>query len=62
MNADERRFTHLRIEFFLIGVHLRSSAVPLFYCRDILAGRRSLSKAHIKTLAAHFNVEPGLFL
>ena len=28
----------------------------------ILAGRRSLSKAHIKKLAAHFKVEPGLFL
>ena len=28
----------------------------------ILAGRRSLSKAHIKKLAAHFRVEPGLFL
>ena len=28
----------------------------------ILAGRRSLSKAHIKQLADHFKVEPGLFL
>lgn len=28
----------------------------------ILAGRRSLSKANIKRLAAHFGVEPGLFL
>ena len=28
----------------------------------ILSGRRSLSKAHIKKLAAHFKVEPGLFL
>ena len=28
----------------------------------ILAGRRNLSKAHIKKLAAHFKVEPGLFL
>ena len=28
----------------------------------ILAGRRNLSKAHIKTLAGHFKVEPGLFL
>jgi HTH-type transcriptional regulator/antitoxin HigA len=28
----------------------------------ILSGRRDLSKAHIKTLAEHFKVEPGLFL
>ena len=28
----------------------------------ILARRRSLSKAHIKKLASHFKVEPGLFL
>ena len=28
----------------------------------ILAGRRNLSKAHIKKLAGHFKVEPGLFL
>jgi HTH-type transcriptional regulator/antitoxin HigA len=28
----------------------------------ILSGRRRLSKAHIKTLAEHFKVEPGLFL
>ena len=28
----------------------------------ILAGRRNLSKAHIKKLAAHFHLEPGLFL
>ena len=28
----------------------------------ILAGRRSLSKAHIRKLADHFKVEPGLFL
>jgi HTH-type transcriptional regulator / antitoxin HigA len=28
----------------------------------ILAGRRNLSKAHIKKLAEHFKVEPGLFL
>jgi HTH-type transcriptional regulator / antitoxin HigA len=28
----------------------------------ILSGRRALSKAHIKTLAEHFKVEPGLFL
>ncbi|MFA6134113.1 MAG: transcriptional regulator [Phycisphaerae bacterium] len=28
----------------------------------ILAGRRALSKAHIKKLAEHFKVEPGLFL
>jgi HTH-type transcriptional regulator/antitoxin HigA len=28
----------------------------------ILAGRRSLSKAHIRKLAEHFKVEPGLFL
>ena len=28
----------------------------------ILAGRRSFSKAHIKKLAEHFKVEPGLFL
>jgi HTH-type transcriptional regulator/antitoxin HigA len=28
----------------------------------ILAGRRNLSKTHIKTLAEHFKVEPGLFL
>jgi len=28
----------------------------------ILAGRRNLSKTHIKKLAAHFKVEPGLFL
>ena len=28
----------------------------------ILAGRRNLSKAHIKKLAAHFKVAPGLFL
>jgi HTH-type transcriptional regulator / antitoxin HigA len=28
----------------------------------ILAGRRSLSKSHIKKLAEHFKVEPGLFL
>jgi HTH-type transcriptional regulator/antitoxin HigA len=28
----------------------------------ILAGRRKLSKAHIKKLAEHFKVEPGLFL
>ena len=29
---------------------------------DVLAGRRSLSKANILKLAARFNVEPGLFL
>lgn len=28
----------------------------------ILAGRRNLSKTHIKKLAEHFKVEPGLFL
>lgn len=28
----------------------------------ILSGRRALSKAHIKKLAQHFKVEPGLFL
>ncbi len=28
----------------------------------ILSGRRALSKAHVKTLAEHFKVEPGLFL
>ena len=28
----------------------------------VLSGRRSLSKAHIKKLAEHFKVEPGLFL
>lgn len=28
----------------------------------ILAGRRDLSKAHIKKLAEHFKVAPGLFL
>jgi HTH-type transcriptional regulator / antitoxin HigA len=28
----------------------------------ILSGRRALSKAHIKKLAEHFRVEPGLFL
>jgi len=28
----------------------------------ILSGRRNLSKAHIKKLAEHFKVEPGLFL
>lgn len=28
----------------------------------IMAGRRSLSKTHIKKLAGHFKVEPGLFL
>jgi len=28
----------------------------------ILSGRRSLSKAHIKKLAEHFKVEPGLLL
>jgi HTH-type transcriptional regulator/antitoxin HigA len=28
----------------------------------ILSGRRSLSKTHIKTLAAHFKVAPALFL
>lgn len=28
----------------------------------ILNGRRELSKAHIRTLAEHFKVEPGLFL
>jgi HTH-type transcriptional regulator / antitoxin HigA len=28
----------------------------------ILSGRRSLSKVHIKKLAAHFKVQPGLFL
>ena len=28
----------------------------------ILAGRRNLSKTHIKMLAEHFKVEPGLFL
>lgn len=28
----------------------------------ILAGRRNLSKAHIKRLAERFKVEPGLFL
>jgi antitoxin component HigA of HigAB toxin-antitoxin module len=28
----------------------------------ILSGRRSLSKAHIKKLAGHFKVEPGLLL
>lgn len=28
----------------------------------ILSGRRSLSKAHIKILAEHFKVEPGMFL
>jgi HTH-type transcriptional regulator/antitoxin HigA len=28
----------------------------------ILAGRRAMSKTHIKKLAEHFKVEPGLFL
>jgi HTH-type transcriptional regulator/antitoxin HigA len=28
----------------------------------ILAGRRGLSKTHIRKLAEHFKVEPGLFL
>jgi HTH-type transcriptional regulator/antitoxin HigA len=28
----------------------------------ILNGKRSLSKAHVKKLAEHFKVEPGLFL
>ena len=28
----------------------------------LLSGRRALSKTHIKKLAAHFKVEPGLFL
>jgi HTH-type transcriptional regulator/antitoxin HigA len=28
----------------------------------ILSGRRALSKTHVKTLAEHFKVEPGLFL
>jgi HTH-type transcriptional regulator/antitoxin HigA len=28
----------------------------------LLGGRRNLSKAHIKKLAQHFKVEPGLFL
>jgi len=28
----------------------------------ILNGRRELSKAHIRTLANHFKVEPGLFV
>jgi HTH-type transcriptional regulator/antitoxin HigA len=28
----------------------------------VLAGRRSLSKSHIKKLAEHFKVEPGSFL
>jgi antitoxin component HigA of HigAB toxin-antitoxin module len=28
----------------------------------ILAGRRALSKTHIKKPAEHFGVEPGLFL
>ncbi len=28
----------------------------------ILAGRRGLSKTHIRKLAGHFKVEPGLFL
>lgn len=28
----------------------------------ILAGRRNMSKAHIKKLAEHFKVEPGLFM
>jgi HTH-type transcriptional regulator/antitoxin HigA len=28
----------------------------------LLAGRRSLSKTHIKKLAGHFKVEPGLLL
>ena len=28
----------------------------------ILSGRRALSKTHIKKLAEHFKVEPGLFL
>jgi len=28
----------------------------------ILSGRRSLSKSHVKKLAEHFKVEPGLFL
>jgi antitoxin component HigA of HigAB toxin-antitoxin module len=28
----------------------------------ILSERRGLSKAHIKKLAEHFKVEPGLFL
>ena len=29
---------------------------------SILSGRRSLSKSHVKKLAEHFKVEPGLFL
>lgn len=28
----------------------------------ILRGKRKLSKTHIKTIAKHFNLEPGLFL
>ena len=29
---------------------------------EVLSGRRELSKAHIRKLANHFRVEPGLFI
>ena len=42
--------------------HLRTTRGNRTLGAAILNGRRSLSKAHVKKLAGHFKVEPGLFL
>ena len=65
---DDARLAPLEALKFLLGEHgmTASDLGRLLGNRAlgsaILAGRRSLSKGHIKTLAAHFKVEPGLFL
>jgi HTH-type transcriptional regulator/antitoxin HigA len=65
---DEARITPLEALKFLVSEHglTASSLGRLLGNRTlgaaILSGRRSLSKTHIKKLAAHFKVQPGLFL
>ena len=67
-SMGEWRPTPLEALKFLLGEHGMSASDlgRLLGNRTlgaaILKGRRSLSKAHIKKLAGHFKVEPGLFL
>jgi HTH-type transcriptional regulator/antitoxin HigA len=65
---DESRMTPLAALKALLDEHgmNASDLGRLLYNRTlgaaILSGRRGLSKSHIKLLADHFKVEPGLFL
>jgi len=65
---DDARLTPLAALKFLVAEHgmTASDLGRLLGNRAlgaaILSGRRSLSKAHIKKLAGHFKVEPGLLL